>query len=74
MTNSQLWQPVVWQPQQLLADGRYIITGILGDGGCGRTYKATDKKTGKTFAIKTCPLHFMGELGRAELRTGNGTI
>ncbi|NER32868.1 MAG: SUMF1/EgtB/PvdO family nonheme iron enzyme [Oscillatoria sp. SIO1A7] len=53
MTDSQLWQPVVWQPQQLLADGRYIITGILGDGGFGSTYKATDKKTGKTVAVKT---------------------
>ncbi|NER33202.1 MAG: hypothetical protein F6J93_03865 [Oscillatoria sp. SIO1A7] len=37
MTDSQLWQTKLWQPQQLLADGRYFITGVLGGGG-GSTF------------------------------------
>jgi formylglycine-generating enzyme required for sulfatase activity/tRNA A-37 threonylcarbamoyl transferase component Bud32 len=49
---SEYWQPVIWQPKQQLDNGKYTITGILGGGGFGSTYTATDK-TGKTFAIKT---------------------
>ncbi|KOR33876.1 hypothetical protein AM228_27350 [Planktothricoides sp. SR001] len=49
---TQIWQPVIWQPNQQLDKGKYTITGILGGGGFGSTYTAKDK-SGKTFAIKT---------------------
>ncbi len=50
---TQIWQPVIWQPNQQLNNGKYTITGILGGGGFGSTYTATENKSGKTFAIKT---------------------
>ena len=49
---TQIWQPVIWQPNQQLNNGKYTITGILGGGGFGSTYTAKDK-SGKTFALKT---------------------
>jgi formylglycine-generating enzyme required for sulfatase activity/tRNA A-37 threonylcarbamoyl transferase component Bud32 len=50
---TEIWQPVIWQPNQQLGKGKYTITGILGGGGFGSTYTATEHKTGKTVAIKT---------------------
>jgi serine/threonine protein kinase len=50
---TEIWQPVIWQPNQQLDNGKYTITGILGGGGFGSTYTATENKTGNTFAIKT---------------------
>jgi formylglycine-generating enzyme required for sulfatase activity/tRNA A-37 threonylcarbamoyl transferase component Bud32 len=49
---TEYWQPIIWQPNQQLDKGKYTITGILGGGGFGSTYTATNKK-GETFAIKT---------------------
>ncbi|MBD2546458.1 SUMF1/EgtB/PvdO family nonheme iron enzyme [Planktothricoides sp. FACHB-1370] len=49
---TQIWQPVIWQPNQQLDKGKYTITGILGGGGFGSTYTAKHK-SGTTFAIKT---------------------
>jgi formylglycine-generating enzyme required for sulfatase activity/tRNA A-37 threonylcarbamoyl transferase component Bud32 len=50
---TEIWQPIIWQPNQQLNNGKYTITGILGGGGFGSTYTATENKTGNTFAIKT---------------------
>ena len=50
---SEYWQIVTWQPNQQPENGKYTITGILGGGGFGSTYTATENKTGKIFAIKT---------------------
>ena len=53
MTDSQIWQPIIWQTGQPLDNGKYTIAGILGGGGFGSTYTATENKSGKVFAIKT---------------------
>ena len=43
---------MVWADGQLLHGGRYIIKRVLGEGGCGITYLARDKK-GNAVVIKT---------------------
>jgi serine/threonine protein kinase len=45
---------IIWQPDQEINKGRFIIQGKpLGSGGFGITYKALEPKTGKLYAIKT---------------------
>lgn len=45
---------IIWQPDQEINKGRFIIQGkALGSGGFGITYKALEPKTGKLYAIKT---------------------
>ncbi len=45
---------IIWQPDQPINKGRFIIQGKpLGCGGFGITYKAQETNTGKLYAIKT---------------------
>ncbi|MBD2136955.1 SUMF1/EgtB/PvdO family nonheme iron enzyme [Anabaena sp. FACHB-1237] len=45
---------MLWQPNQPIEDGKYIILNQLGDpGGFGITYSAKDTRTGQIVAIKT---------------------
>ncbi|MBD2592762.1 GUN4 domain-containing protein [Nostoc spongiaeforme FACHB-130] len=45
---------IIWQPNQKINNGRFIIQGKpLGSGGFGITYKALEASTGKLYAIKT---------------------
>ncbi len=45
---------IIWQPNQTIQKGRFIIQGKpLGIGGFGITYKVLEPKTGKLYAIKT---------------------
>ncbi|WP_250973210.1 hypothetical protein ACOWPH_24855 [Anabaena sp. PCC 7938] len=45
---------IIWQPDQKINNGRFIIQGkALGSGGFGFTYKALEPSTGKLYAIKT---------------------
>ncbi|AUT00052.1 serine/threonine protein kinase [Nostoc sp. CENA543] len=45
---------IIWQPDQKINNGRFIIQGKpLGSGGFGITYKALEPSTGKLYAIKT---------------------
>ncbi|MEA5515730.1 serine/threonine-protein kinase [Nodularia sp. UHCC 0506] len=45
---------IIWQPDQPINRGRFIIQGKpLGCGGYGITYKAQETNTGKLYAIKT---------------------
>jgi serine/threonine protein kinase len=45
---------IIWQPDQPIKNGRFIIQGKpLGCGGYGITYKAKETNTGKLYAIKT---------------------
>lgn len=39
-------------PENTVLAGQYIIQTVLGQGGFGITYKALDRKTGKTVAVK----------------------
>ncbi|MBK1988405.1 GUN4 domain-containing protein [Sphaerospermopsis aphanizomenoides BCCUSP55] len=43
----------MWTPNQVINDGKYIIQGVLGEGGFGITYSAIEKSTGELVAIKT---------------------
>ncbi|MDH6098019.1 serine/threonine-protein kinase [Anabaenopsis sp. FSS-46] len=44
---------IIWQPGQLINNGRLTIEQVLGSGGFGITYKAKDTRSGEIFAIKT---------------------
>ena len=44
---------IIWQPGQLINNGRFTIEQVLGMGGFGITYKARDTRSGEIFAIKT---------------------
>ncbi|WP_414550490.1 protein kinase domain-containing protein [Anabaena sp. CCY 0017] len=44
---------IIWQTDQPINKGRFIIQGELGRGGFGITYKAKEPNTGKLYAIKT---------------------
>ncbi|WP_143046398.1 serine/threonine-protein kinase [Trichormus sp. NMC-1] len=45
---------IIWQPNQEINKGRFIIQGKpLGSGGFGTTYKVLEPSTGKLYAIKT---------------------
>ncbi|WP_414578245.1 GUN4 domain-containing protein [Anabaena sp. CCY 9402-a] len=45
---------IIWQPDQKINNGRFIIQGKpLGSGGFGITYQALEPSTGKLYAIKT---------------------
>ncbi|GCL39416.1 serine/threonine kinase [Sphaerospermopsis reniformis] len=44
---------IIWQPEQQINNGRFIIQNILGTGGFGITYKALEPSTRKLYAIKT---------------------
>jgi serine/threonine protein kinase len=44
---------IIWQPNQTIQKGRFIIQKVLGSGGFGITYKALEPSTGKLYAIKT---------------------
>jgi serine/threonine protein kinase len=39
-------------PQESLGGGRYVVRGLLGEGAQGKTYEATDTRSGRTVAIK----------------------
>ncbi len=43
----------IWTPNQPIGDGKYLIQQVLGSGGFGVTYSATEQRTGKLVAIKT---------------------
>ena len=43
----------LWQPNQSLQNGRFIIEKVLGSGGFGITYSALEQRTGKLFVLKT---------------------
>jgi eukaryotic-like serine/threonine-protein kinase len=43
----------LWQPNQPLQNGRFIIEKVLGSGGFGITYSALEQRTGKLFVLKT---------------------
>lgn len=43
----------MWTPNQVINDGKYIIQGVLGEGGFGITYGAIETSTGDLVAIKT---------------------
>jgi formylglycine-generating enzyme required for sulfatase activity len=43
----------LWQPNQLIQNGKHLIQKIVGSGGFGITYQAQDTKSGKWVAIKT---------------------
>jgi formylglycine-generating enzyme required for sulfatase activity/predicted Ser/Thr protein kinase len=43
----------LWQPNQPLQDGKYIIEKTIGSGGFGITYKAKEQRSGQLVAIKT---------------------
>ncbi|MFM2064847.1 MAG: Serine/threonine-protein kinase PknB [Cyanobacteriota bacterium] len=43
----------MWTPNQVINDGKYIIQGVLGEGGFGITYSAIETSTGDLVAIKT---------------------
>ena len=44
---------IIWQPEQQINNGRFIIQGKpLGSGGFGTTYKALEPNTGKFTPLK----------------------
>ncbi|MCH8333024.1 serine/threonine-protein kinase, partial [Candidatus Sumerlaeota bacterium] len=53
---------MVLQPGTML--GSFEISGLLGEGGMGEVYRATDKKLGRAVAIKMLPEHFAGDRAR----------
>ncbi|KAF9407896.1 hypothetical protein BGZ76_005969 [Entomortierella beljakovae] len=46
-------QTVVTTTQPRLIDGRYELQGLLGEGAYGFVYRATETRTGKTYAVKS---------------------
>ena len=44
---------VYWKEGKSLNNGKYIVNEILGSGGFGVTYKITEAKTNRLFALKT---------------------
>lgn len=42
-----------------LIDGKYLITGIIGDGGMGRVYRAEQPDIGRTIALKMLHRHLV---------------
>jgi eukaryotic-like serine/threonine-protein kinase len=43
----------LWQPNQYLNHGKFIVQKVLGIGGFGVTYSVRERDTGKLFVIKT---------------------
>ena len=42
-----------WQPGHVIQDGRYVIQSVLGGGGFGVTYQASETTSNRVVAIKT---------------------
>jgi hypothetical protein len=46
-----------------VVDDRYAIESLLGDGGIGQTYRALDRLSGQTVALKIPHISVIGDLG-----------
>jgi hypothetical protein len=60
-------------------DGRYVITRLLGEGGMGAVYRATDKRTRRDYAVKLLAPTLLQEPGALrqlehEVATAHGLI
>jgi hypothetical protein len=68
-----LWHPGPWPPElRIVAEtvlfGRYRLEAPLGAGGSAQVWRAVDKRTGETVAVKRLhPLVSAGEAGRERL-------
>ncbi len=52
-TQPQIIAMQIWQPNQPLQNGKYVVQKVLGGGGFGVTYSAKEQRSGKLVAIKT---------------------
>ena len=60
---------VYWKTGQKLNNGKYIVNEILGSGGFGVTYKITEAKTDKLFALKTLNIEARSRADFKQLQT-----
>ena len=60
---------VYWKAGKKLNNGKYIVNEILGSGGFGVTYKITEAKTNRLFALKTLNIEAQSRPNFAQLQT-----